>query len=145
MGRFTALLLAQLIATSLACFSIPTSNSGRPFGVDLGPNSEMYPFYENGGVGIGFEWRFRRSIENENAHDIDIGRKLFEVLDINGDDQLDVKEWFDEGGKVRSFSDMLGDHDNNSDEMISLEEFLAIPVDPAVIAAIDQMMRSDQN
>ncbi|XP_011664021.1 uncharacterized protein LOC105438199 [Strongylocentrotus purpuratus] len=140
MGRFTALLLAQLIATSLAC--LPTSNSGRPFGIDLGPNTEVYPYYKDGEVGITFEWRFKRSIENETAHDIDISRKLFEVLDINDDDQLDVKEWFDEGGKVRSFSDMLGDYDNNSDEMISLEEFLAIPLDPATI---DHEMRSDQN
>eukprot|EP00057_Strongylocentrotus_purpuratus_P000399 XP_001175931.1 PREDICTED: uncharacterized protein LOC753346 [Strongylocentrotus purpuratus] len=218
MGRFTAvaLLLAQLIVISLACSSgggggsnIPRSNSGRPFGVDLSRNTEMYPDYNSryGTVGLGLEHRpssnfdinvrpgvatsdilngrfrpqgdvelqyrpndntrlgvgvgvgpngvpranaglnirFRRSIENETVHNIDISRKLFEVLDLNGDDQLDVKEWFDDGGKVRPFSDMIGDHDNNSDEMISLEEFLAIPVDPALIAAIDHMMRSDQD
>ncbi|XP_003728236.2 uncharacterized protein LOC100890111 [Strongylocentrotus purpuratus] len=208
MGRFTAvaLLLAQLIAISLACIS---SSSGRPGGVDLSDNTEFYPEYDKsrGFIGLGLEHRpshdvdinvrprvdisdvldgrfrphgdvelqyrpnentkvdvkvgldpngeprvnagftvrFRRSIENDTLVNIDISGKLFEVLDLNGDDQLDVKEWFDDGGKVRPFADMIGDHDYNSDEMISLEEFLAIPVDPALIVAIDQIMRSDQD
>ena len=56
-------------------------------------------------------------------HNIDISRKLFEVLDLNGDDQLDVKEWFDDGGKVRPFSDMIGDHDNNCKWKILFSQF----------------------
>ncbi|XP_041476226.1 uncharacterized protein LOC121424563 [Lytechinus variegatus] len=81
--------------------------------------------------------RFRRGVEVDQESGEELGlttplsisnAQVFDVLDLDVDDEVSVIEWSIEGGSVADFWALLSKHDNNADEMISREEFAPVQV-----------------
>jgi len=118
MARF--LILAAIVAFTIVYSDACTSSSGRTPSWDIGNNAEIYPFYDNGAVGVGVTIRFKRDTDAKN--------EMFDLLDADRDDYILACEWIQEGGSVKNFVDFLTDDDNDDDEKISREEFQSVTV-----------------
>nr|ARI48335.1 Regeneration Associated Protein [Apostichopus japonicus] len=97
----------------------PQPDSPGPLDFPIGDSgATISPTYDpgSGAVGVKVTIPFRRDIGSQKA-------TVFKLLDVNGDQFIDVCEWTKEGGKAKNFVTFLGDDDMDGDEKISWQEF----------------------